>query len=250
MNKSKKERIDKLLVEQGLVASREKAKALILAGQVVVNDQRIDKAGETVPADATIRIKGDTIPYVSRGGLKLEKALDYFDIDIEGKIAADIGASTGGFTDCLLQRGIAKVYAIDVGYGQMALKVKDDPRVVSIERTNIRNIPEGKIPEKVDIAVTDVSFISLTKVLPHILALSKEHGEIVALIKPQFEVGKGEVGKGGIVKDEKKIEAVIESIKIFCIELGLCVKGVTSSPIQGAKGNREFLIYLKNIPSN
>jgi 23S rRNA (cytidine1920-2'-O)/16S rRNA (cytidine1409-2'-O)-methyltransferase len=244
MDKPKKERIDKLLVEQGLVGSREKAKALILAGQVVVNDQRIDKAGETVPADATIRIKGDTIPYVSRGGLKLEKALDYFDIDVKGKVAADIGASTGGFTDCLLQRGTIKVYAIDVGYGQMALKVKDDPRVVSIERTNIRKMSPVTVPEKVDIAVTDVSFISLTKVLPHIIPLLKEEGEIVALIKPQFEVGKGEVGKGGIVKDEKKIESVIESIKAFCIKLGLRVKGLTPSPIQGAKGNREFLIYL------
>ena len=249
MNKPKKERIDKLLVERGLVESREKAKALILAGQIVVNDQRVDKAGETVPADATIRIKGDTIPYVSRGGLKLEKALDYFDIDVKGKVAADIGASTGGFTDCLLQRGIAKVYAIDVGYGQMALKVKDDPRVVSIERTNIREIPEEAVPEKVDIAVTDVSFISLTKVLPHILNLLKGHGEIVALIKPQFEVGKGEVGKGGIVKDEKKIEAVIETIKAFCINLSLSVEGVTPSPIHGAKGNREFLIYLKTSDS-
>ena len=250
MNKPKKERIDKLLVEKGLVESREKAKALIMAGQIIVDDKRVDKAGEMVPVDGNIRIRGELMPYVSRGGLKLEEAIRHFNIDVAGRTAIDVGASTGGFTDCLLQNGAAKVYAIDVGYGQMALKVKDDPRVVSIERTNIRNIPEGKIPEKADIAVTDVSFISLTKVLPHILALLKGHGEIVALIKPQFEVGKGEVGKGGIVKDEKKIESVIESIKTFCIDLGLSVEGVTPSPIRGAKGNREFLIYLKTARTN
>jgi len=245
MNKSKKERLDKLLVEKGLVQSREKAKALIMAGQIIVDDKRVDKAGEMVPIDGDIRIRGDVMPYVSRGGLKLEEALRHFNIDVGGKVAIDVGASTGGFTDCLLQNGIARVYAVDVGYGQMALKVKDDPRVVSIERTNIRDMQEGTVPEKVDIAVTDVSFISLTKVLPHIIMLLKERGEIVALIKPQFEVGKGEVGKGGIVKDEKKIASVIESIKTFCIDLGLSVEGAIPSPIHGAKGNREFLIYLK-----
>lgn len=245
MIKSKKERIDKLLLEKGLVESREKAKALIMAGQIIVDDKRIDKAGEMVPIEGDVRIRGEIMPYVSRGGLKLEEALRHFNINVSAKVAIDVGASTGGFTDCLLQNGAAKVYAIDVGYGQMALKVKDDPRVTSIERTNIRDLPEGTISEKTDIAVTDVSFISLTKVIPHIIPLLKEESEIVALIKPQFEVGKGEVGKGGIVKDEKKIEAVIKSIKNFCIELGLIIEGVTPSPILGAKGNREFLIYLK-----
>ncbi|MBE9536578.1 MAG: TlyA family RNA methyltransferase [Proteobacteria bacterium] len=244
MKANQKERIDKLLVEKGLVESREKAKALIMAGQIIVEDKRVDKAGEMVPIDGDIRIRGKLMPYVSRGGLKLEEALRHFNIDVDGKLAIDVGASTGGFTDCLLQNGAAKVYAVDVGYGQMALRVKNDPRVICIERTNIREMPEEAVPEKVDIAVTDVSFISLTKVLPHIILLLKKKGELVALIKPQFEVGKGEVGKGGIVKDEKKIESVIESIKAFCTDLGLSVEGVTPSPVLGAKGNREFLIYL------
>lgn len=241
----KKERIDKLLFERGLAPSREKAKALIMAGQVIVNDRRVDKAGDTVPSDAGIRIKGDAMPFVSRGGLKLERALDHFAIDVTSKAALDVGASTGGFTDCLIQRGIGKVYAIDVGYGQMDIKVRNDPRVVCIERTNIREIDPGLIPEKADIAVIDVSFISLTKVLPHVSPLLKSNGEIVALIKPQFEVGKGEVGKGGIVKDEGLINKVISDIKSFALDSGFHVEGVVDSPIFGAKGNREFLVCLK-----
>ena len=245
----KKERIDKLLLERGLVTSREKAKALIMAGQVIVNDKRVDKAGETVPGEADIRIKGDQLPFVSRGGLKLEHAINHFNIDPTDKTAIDVGASTGGFTDCLLQRGVAKVYAVDVGYGQMDLKVKNDERVVSIERTNIRDMSRDNIPEEVDIAVIDVSFISLIKVLPHVIPLLKEKGEIVALIKPQFEVGKGEVGKGGIVRDDKKVEKVLDDVRRFSEESGLKVAGLTPSPILGAKGNREFLIYLiKRVP--
>ncbi len=245
----KKERIDKLLLERGLVTSREKAKALIMAGQVIVNDRRVDKAGEMVPGEADIRIKGDQLPFVSRGGLKLEHALNHFNIDPGGKTAVDVGASTGGFTDCLLQRGISKVYAVDVGYGQMDLKVKNDARVVPIERTNIRDMSRDNIPEEVDIAVIDVSFISLVKVLPHVIPLMKEKGEIVALIKPQFEVGKGEVGKGGIVRDDKKVEKVLHDVGAFSEESGLEVAGITPSPILGAKGNREFLIHLiKLVP--
>lgn len=245
MTTPKKERIDRLLLEKGLTASREKAKALVMAGQVVVDDKRIDKAGEMVSIDSNIRIKGEVMPYVSRGGLKLERALDHFTIDVKGKVAVDVGASTGGFTDCLLQRGIKKVYSIDVGYGQMALKVKDDPRVISIERMNIREIKPDTIPEKVGLIVVDVSFISLTKVLPHLIPLMKDTSEIIALIKPQFEVGKGEVGKGGIVKDESKIEKAIEDISNFAKGSNLEVVGVVESPILGAKGNREFLTYLK-----
>ena len=240
----KKERIDKLLLERGLVTSREKAKALIMAGQVIVNDKRVDKAGEMVPGEADIRIKGDQLPFVNRGGLKLEHAINHFNIDVNGKIAVDVGASTGGFTDCLLQRGISKVYAVDVGYGQMDLKVKNDARVVPIERTNIRDMSRDNIPEEADIAVIDVSFISLIKVLPHVIPLLKGKGEVLALIKPQFEVGKGEVGKGGIVRDDKKVEKVLHNVRAFSEESGLEVAGLTRSPILGAKGNREFLIHL------
>lgn len=244
MSKSKKERIDKLLFDRGFAESREKAKALVMAGQVVVDDKRIDKAGALVSFDANIRIKGEVMPYVSRGGLKLQEAIRHFHIDVKDVVALDIGASTGGFTDCLLQHGAGKVYAIDVGYGQMDLKIKNDPRVISMERKNIRHIAPGDMPEKADMAVMDLSFISLTKVIPHIIPLLKDDGRIVALIKPQFEVGKGEVGKGGIVRDEAKIDKVVREITDFMIESGLHVLGVTPSPVLGAKGNREFLIYM------
>lgn len=244
MTPSNKERIDKLLFEKGFASSREKAKAIIMAGQVVVNDKRIDKAGEMVPADGSIRIKGETCPYVGRGGLKLEKALDHFAIEVAGKVAIDVGASTGGFTDCLLKQGIEKVYAIDVGYGQMDLKVRNNPRVVCIERTNIRELPAGLIPEQADLAVIDVSFISLTKVIPHVLPLLKEKAEIIALVKPQFEVGKGEVGKGGIVREEKKRLKAVEEVTRFCTSEGLRDEGVIESPITGAGGNVEYLLYL------
>jgi 23S rRNA (cytidine1920-2'-O)/16S rRNA (cytidine1409-2'-O)-methyltransferase len=236
-------RLDRLLVEHGLVESRERGQALILAGQVLVNGQKIDKAGTLVAVDSDIRILGEQMPYVSRGGLKLEKALHEFAIDVKEKTALDVGASTGGFTDCLLQHGAKKVYAVDVGYGQMAWKVRQDPRVVVIERTNIRDIDQALIPEKVDIIVIDVSFISLEKVIPSILRFLKPAAGFVALIKPQFEVGKGQVGKGGIVRDEAARNEAVERIRAFVKKQRFEVQGVIPSPITGQDGNVEFLIY-------
>lgn len=230
---------------RGLVESRERARALILAGDVVVDDHAVDKAGQLVFLDAQIRLKGSGIPYVSRGGLKLQKALDEFPLDVAGLCALDVGASTGGFTDCLLQRGARKVFAIDVGYGQLAWKLRQDERVVCLERTNIRFLEPRALSEVPDLAVIDASFISLEKVLPNTLRLVKEGGEIVALIKPQFEVGRGQVGKGGVVRDEKKHREVIDSICSLVETLGLEVKGVLESPLLGPKGNKEFLIHLK-----
>jgi 23S rRNA (cytidine1920-2'-O)/16S rRNA (cytidine1409-2'-O)-methyltransferase len=237
--------LDKLLVARGLIESRERARALILAGDVVVDDHAVDKAGQLVFIDAQIRIKGSGIPYVSRGGLKLQKALDEFPLEVSGLCALDVGASTGGFTDCLLQRGVRKVFAVDVGYGQLAWKLRQDERVVCLERTNIRFLEPEALSEVPDIAVIDASFISLEKVLPNTLRLVKEGGEIVALIKPQFEVGRGQVGKGGVVRDEKKHREVIDSICSLVETLGLDVKGVLESPLLGPKGNKEFLIHLK-----
>ncbi len=239
-----RERLDKLLVDRGLVASRERARALIMAGQVVVGDHVVDKAGHQVSADASIRLKGEDIPYVSRGGVKLAKALTSFDIRVAGLTVMDVGASTGGFTDCLLQHGARKVYAVDVGYGQLAWKLRQDGRVVNLEKCNIRYLEPDTLGERVDLAVIDASFISLAKVLPNTLRHLRPGGAIVALIKPQFEVGKGEVGKGGVVRDEEKHQAVIRSVEEFARGLGLTVAGVTESPILGPKGNREFLIYL------
>ena len=243
----KKERLDKLLVERGLVQSRERARALILAGKVVVDDHAVDKAGAQIPAGAEIRLKGEDIPYVSRGGLKLEKGLDAFGIQVSERIAIDVGASTGGFTDCLLQRGASRVYAVDVGYGQLAWKLREDARVVNLERTNIRHLTPEQLPERPSLAVVDASFISLEKVLPSTLALLADSGELVALIKPQFEVGRGEVGKGGVVRDEGQHRMVVENIKSLAEELGCEVLGVTESPILGPKGNREFLIHLRRM---
>ncbi|MBN2655384.1 MAG: TlyA family RNA methyltransferase [Nitrospirae bacterium] len=240
-----KERLDKVIVARGITESRERAAAMIMEGKVLINGMPATKAGMMVNDDVVIEMKGQDIPFVSRGGLKLEKALDEFSINVQTKTAMDVGASTGGFTDCLLQRGASKVYAIDVGYGQMDWKIRNDQRVILIERTNIRHIEGSKIPEKVDIAVIDVSFISLNKVLPRVIDFLKPEAEIVALVKPQFEVGKGEVGKGGIVRDDAKRLAVLESVKEFCIGLGLAYAGFTESPIAGQKGNREFLLYLK-----
>ena len=242
-NKSNKIRIDRLLVERGLVESRERGQAIIIAGQVLVNGQKQDKAGGLVPEDAEIRILGEVLPYVSRGGLKLEAALREFKVSVEGKIALDVGASTGGFTDCLLQHGCNKVYAVDVGYGQMAWKIRQDPRVVVIERTNIRTIEPSLIPGPVAIVVIDASFISLEKVIPSIMQFLGPESELIALIKPQFEVGKGQVGKGGIVRDEGLRIAVVERVKVFFDETGLNVIGVIQSPITGQDGNVEFLIY-------
>lgn len=235
-------RLDRLLVDRGLVESRERG-ALILAGQVLVNGQKQDKAGALVPQDADIRILGEVLPYVSRGGLKLEAALREFKIDVTGKTALDVGASTGGFTDCLLQHAARKVYAVDVGYGQIAWKIRQDKRVVVIERTNIRDIDPFLIPEPVDIVVIDVSFISLKKVIPAVIQLLKPDAELIALIKPQFEVGRDQVGKGGIVRDEAARIAAVDRVRKFITGLGFEVKGVIPSPITGQDGNVEFLIH-------
>jgi 23S rRNA (cytidine1920-2'-O)/16S rRNA (cytidine1409-2'-O)-methyltransferase len=239
-------RLDKLLLTRNLVESRQKAQALIGAGQVFVNGHRADKAGSQFPTDCDIEIKGNKCPYVSRGGLKIEAGLDHFGINPKGFICADIGASTGGFSDCLLQRGASRIYAVDVGYGQLAWKLRQDERVVVMERTNARHLAPGDIPEQLDLAVIDASFISLELLLKPLMNFLKTHGSILALIKPQFEVGKGQVGKGGVVKDPELHEAAIKRIEEFGQTLGLKCLGVTPSPILGPKGNREFLIYFAN----
>ena len=243
IDKSVKLRLDRLLVERGLVESRERGQAIIIAGQVLVNGQKVEKSGSLVLADADIRVLGDQMPYVSRGGLKLEKALAEFTIDLREKTCLDVGASTGGFTDCLLQHGAKKVYSVDVGYGQMAWKIRQDPRVVVIERTNIREMDAALIPEKIDIVVIDVSFISLEKVIPAVLRFLNPGAGIIALIKPQFEVGKEQVGKGGIVRDEAAREASKDRIVAFVAERGFEVKGVIRSPITGQDGNVEYLMH-------
>lgn len=245
----KKERLDKLLVDQGLAQSRERARALILAGKVIVDDHRVDKAGVRFDPEVELRIKGGDIPYVSRGGLKLEKALQEFPVDPTGRVAIDVGASTGGFTDCLLQHGAVRVFAVDVGYGQLAWRLREDKRVVNLERCNIRNLTSGELEVRPSLAVIDASFISLSKVLPNTLDLLDDEAEVLALIKPQFEVGRGMVGKGGVVRDVDLQQQVVEEIKALAITLGCQVGGVTESPILGPKGNREFLIYLqKGLP--
>lgn len=243
LKKQGKLRLDRLLVERYIVESRERGQALIIAGQVLVNGQKQDKSGELVPEDAEIRILGEQLPFVSRGGLKLEAALKEFKVTTENKIALDVGASTGGFTDCLLQHGCEKVYAVDVGYGQLAWKLRQDPRVVVIERVNIRHIDPVLVPEPIDIAVIDVSFISLEKVVPSLVQFLKPRAEIIALIKPQFEVGKEQVGKGGIVRDEGAREAAVERVTSFFRETGFEVRGVIPSPITGQDGNVEYLLY-------
>lgn len=239
----KKIRLDKLLFDKGLVESREKAKALILAGEVTVNGMKADKAGMLASPDASLEIL-QRMPYVSRGGLKLKHAIDTFGIDVKEKIAMDIGASTGGFTDCLLQHGAKKVYAIDVGYGQIDLKLRNDARVALLEKTNIRYLDKNAVPDIIDVTTIDVSFISLLKVIPKALEFLKESGEVIALIKPQFEVERKDVRKGGVVRDEAKRHEVIEKIKAAVKAMGLEVKGLTESPVRGPKGNVEFLIYL------
>ena len=238
-----KKRLDVALVERGLVDTRARAKAVIMAGTVYVAGERVDKAGALVKDDAEIVLKGETLKYVSRGGFKLEAALDAFGVDAAGKTAVDVGSSTGGFTDCLLQRGASKVYAIDAGRGQLDWKLRNDPRVVSMEKFNARYLkPEDIGGELVGIAVIDVSFISLTKIIPPAVGVLAPGGVLVALIKPQFEVGKGEVGKGGIVRDEAKRKEVVDKITNFVSGLGMDVKGVVESPITGADGNVEYLI--------
>jgi len=246
-----KERLDKLLVQRGVAVSRERARALILAGKVIVDDHRVDKAGAQVLLDVDLRLKGEDIPYVSRGGLKLERAIQEFNLEIKDKIAIDVGASTGGFSDCLLQHGAKKIYAVDVGYGQLAWTLREDSRVVNLERCNIRHLQSDQLDDIPTLAVIDASFISLTKVLPNTLSLLSDDAEIIALIKPQFEVGKGQVGKGGVVKDEKQHDLVVKQICDRATELNCLVLGVTESPILGPKGNREFLLYLqKKIENN
>ena len=244
---SEKIRLDKLLVERGIAMTREKARALILAKAVKINEIHVDKADTLVPSDAQVHVKGEDNPYVSRGGLKLKGALELFGLDVEGLVAFDVGASTGGFTDCLLQAGAAKVYALDVNYGQLAWKLRQDERVVNLEKTNIRYLTPDKLPHIPDLAVIDASFISLAKVLPATLILLKDEAVIIALIKPQFEVGRGEVGKGGVVRDAMKHREVITAISSVAENLGLKVRGVTESPILGPKGNREFLIFMVKV---
>lgn len=239
-----KERLDKLLVARGLVQSRERARALILAGRVIAGDQLQDKAGIQLPEDIPLRIKGEDLPFVSRGGLKLAEALAVFMVDVRGRTAIDVGASTGGFTDCLLQNGVARVFAVDVGYGQLAWKLRQDPRVIVLERINIRELGPEVLGARPSLAVIDCSFISLGKVLPPTLNLLSDQAEIIALIKPQFEVGKGRVGKGGIVRSQDQREAAVAAVKEMALGCGCLVKGVIESPIAGAKGNREYLIHL------
>lgn len=239
-----KERIDVLLVEKGFFESREKAKASIMAGVVYANEQKVDKAGEEVSVDAKIEVRENICPYVSRGGLKLEKAVKLFGVNLKDKVCMDIGASTGGFTDCMLQNGAKKVFSVDVGYGQFAWKLRQDERVVCMERTNIRYVTDEQIGEKLDFASIDVSFISLTKVLPVAFNLLKDDGEVVALIKPQFEAGREQVGKKGVVRDSKVHKEVIEKIIAFSESIGFCVKNLSFSPIKGPEGNIEFLLYL------
>jgi len=239
-----KQRLDVLLVEKGFYPTREKAQAAIMAGLIMVGEKKIDKAGTKVEIKSPIRVLGDFCPYVSRGGLKLAKAITAFNLVLQDKVFLDIGASTGGFTDCSLQNGAAKVYAIDVGYGQLAWSLRQDPRVVNLERTNIRYLTTEKLGEKAEIATIDVSFISLDKVLPAVKELLTEQGEIVALVKPQFEAGRGKVGKKGVVKDPATHLEVLKNVVSFAQGIGFVVRGLTFSPIRGPEGNIEFLLYL------
>ncbi len=245
IKKPKKIRIDILITELGLVKSRQRAQALIMAGRVTVNEQRVDKAGTRIDPEARIVVKED-MPYVGRGGLKLKGALVDFKIDPSGLVAMDVGSSTGGFTDCLLQEGVSKVYAIDVGKGLIDYSLRIDDRVVLLESVNIRYLPQDAVAEKAEIIVIDVSFISLNKVLPVLLKFMAEKAMVLALVKPQFEVGKGQLGKGGIVKDPEKHKAVVSDMKVFSEAAGFEVLGTTVSTIKGAKGNKEFWLYLRS----
>lgn len=245
MDRPKKVRLDVLVADRGLAESRAKAQALILAGQVVVGDQRVDKPGAQVREDAEVRLKGEVLPYVSRGGLKLKGALDHFGLEVAGAVCADIGASTGGFTDCLLQEGAARVHAIDVGYGQLHEKLRADPRVVSRERVNARYLSGADLPEPVGVLVVDVSFISLRQVLPAVLPRLLPGGLLVALVKPQFEVGREQVGKGGVVRDASARQEAIDGIRRFVEDGGLEVLGVMDSPVPGPAGNVEALLAAR-----
>ena len=241
----KKIRLDQLVFDLGLAESRERAKTTVMSGLVFVNGQRADKPGMQVSPDVNVEVKGTALPYVSRGGLKLEKALKVFPIDVNGKVCIDCGASTGGFTDVLLKNGAAKVYSVDVGYGQLAWSLRNDERVVNMERTNIRYISSEQIPEPLDICVMDLSFISVKLVLPAACALLKDDAQLVCLIKPQLEAGREEVGKKGVVRDKAVHLSVIESVLSFAPTVGMTVMGLDFSPIKGPEGNREYLCYMK-----
>ena len=242
----KKVRLDQLLYDRGYTESRERAKTTVMSGLVFVNGQRVDKPGTAVDPEAAIEVRGEAIPFVSRGGFKLDKALKVFPVDPAGKACIDCGASTGDFTDVLLQHGAAKVYAVDVGYGQLAWKLRTDPRVVNLERTNLRYVTEEQIPELLDLAVMDVSFISIRLVLPAVRALLKPGADLICLIKPQFEAGREEVGKKGVVRDEAVHARVIRDILDFAPGIGLSVMGLDFSPIKGPEGNIEYICHLKN----
>ena len=242
---TEKKRLDTLVYELGLTESREKARALIMMGDVYADNQKADKPGTMLPAGTKIEVRGGGLPYVSRGGLKLEKAMSLFPIGLNGKTCMDIGASTGGFTDCMLQNGAKKVYAVDVGYGQLAWKLRTDPRVVCLERTNVRYLKKEQVPETVDFFSVDVSFISLRLVLPVVREFTAPNAQAVCLIKPQFEAGKGKVGKKGVVRDRAVHEEVIETICSFVLEHGFSILGLTFSPIKGPEGNIEYLIFLQ-----
>jgi 23S rRNA (cytidine1920-2'-O)/16S rRNA (cytidine1409-2'-O)-methyltransferase len=242
-----KRRADVLLVEQGLAPSRERARALVLAGKVYCGSQRIDKAGTSLAVDASLHVRGEDHPYVSRGGVKLAGALDAFGLDPTGLCIADFGASTGGFTDCVLSRGATRVYAIDVGYGQLHDRLRRDPRVVVMERTNARHLQLGALPEVVDWIVIDASFIGLAKLLPAALSLVRSGGEIVALVKPQFEVGRAAVGKGGVVRDEQARSAAIERVVSEAVALGLVFRNQADAVLAGPEGNREHFVWLNKL---
>ena len=240
-----KQRLDVALVERGLIASREKAKVVIMEGLVYVNGQKSDKAGAQIKDDDKIEIRGETMRYVSRGGKKLEKAMQVFPISLDGCVCIDIGASTGGFTDCMLQNGAVKVYSVDVGYGQLAWSLRNDERVVNLERTNIRYVTDEQIPEPVDFISVDVSFISLTLVLPVAWRLLREGAQMVCLVKPQFEAGKDKVGKKGVVREPSIHREVIEKVAGCAAELGFALRGLDYSPIKGPEGNIEYLLFLQ-----
>ena len=248
MTKDKKTRLDIALFERGLAPSREKAKAIIMSGIVYVNNQKSDKAGKEIKEDDVIEVRGSTLKYVSRGGLKLEKAMKCFPIDLNDKICMDVGASTGGFTDCMLMNGAAKVYSVDVGYGQLAWKLRTDSRVVNLERTNFRYITREQVTDRIDFSSVDVSFISLKHIFPNLNSLLSENGQAVCLIKPQFEAGREKVGKKGVVSDLKTHLEVVEKIITMAVENGFSVCGLTFSPVKGPEGNIEYLIYLVKSP--
>lgn len=240
-----KKRLDVLVYEKGLAPSREKAKAIIMAGQVYADNQKADKCGTVYEETVSIEVRGNAMPYVSRGGYKLEKAMESFKLDLNGKITMDIGASTGGFTDCMLQNGAKKVYAVDVGYGQLAWKLRTDERVVNLERTNMRKVTREQVPDPIDFFSVDVSFISLRLILPVARELMADNAQAVCLIKPQFEAGREKVGKKGVVRDPMVHEEVVEGILNFCLDNGFDVLGLDYSPIKGPEGNIEYLIYLQ-----